>query len=70
MPDDLSKRGEPDKSLLNRSQKHEVDYFIKQLQKEIPGASKQDIEDALESVPTNIRKRETIKDLIKKKLKK
>lgn len=33
MPDNLKNRGEPDRSLLNRNEKWEVDYFVDQFAK-------------------------------------
>ena len=47
MADDKSKSGSPDRNLIAFKQKYEVDYAVKQLQKQFPDATKKDAKDAL-----------------------
>lgn len=45
MPDDLTKRGQPDRSLINMSEDHEVRYWTKHL-----GVSREKLEEAVRKV--------------------
>lgn len=47
MADDKSKVGNPDRNLIAFKEKYEVDYAIKQLQKQFPDATKQAAKEAL-----------------------
>ena len=47
MGDDKKKVGRQDDNLISFKQKYEVDYAIKQLQKQFPEQPKKDVKDAL-----------------------
>lgn len=47
MSDDKSKTGRQDDNLINFKQKYEIDYALRQLQKQFPDEKKQDVKDAL-----------------------
>lgn len=47
MPDDKKKVGKQDDNLISFKQKYEVDYALKQLQKQFPDETKRDIKTAL-----------------------
>lgn len=49
MADDKSKVGRQDDNLISFKQKYEFDYAVKQLHKEFPGETKQEVKDALTS---------------------
>jgi len=47
MSDDKTKRGTPDRNLINFKEKYEFSYAVKQLQKQVPETTKQHAKDAL-----------------------
>ncbi len=47
MADDKSKIGKPDRNLINFKEKYEFDYALKQLQKQAPTRTKQEVKTAL-----------------------
>jgi hypothetical protein len=47
MSDNKKKIGQPDRNLINFKEKYEFDYAVKQLQKQVPEATKKDAQDAL-----------------------
>lgn len=47
MTDDKNNKGNPDRNLISFKQKYEFDYAVKQLQKQVPDATRQDAKDAL-----------------------
>ena len=47
MADDKKKVGAPDRNLIAFKQKYEVDYAVKQLQKQFPDEGKRAVKDAL-----------------------
>ncbi len=47
MADNKDKRGNPDRNLISFKQKYEFDYAVKQLQKQVPDATRQEAKDAL-----------------------
>ena len=47
MTDNKKKTGKPDSYLISFKEKYEVDYAVKQLQKEFPNEAKQKVKDAL-----------------------
>lgn len=47
MSDNKKKIGQPDRNLISFKQKYEVDYALKQLQKQFPEETKKDIKEAL-----------------------
>lgn len=47
MADDKTKTGKEDDNLISFKQKYEVDYAVKQLQKQVPDVTKRDAKDAL-----------------------
>jgi len=47
MTDDKTKRGAPDRNLINFKEKYEFDYAVKQLQNQIPDTTKQAAKEAL-----------------------
>lgn len=42
MADDKKNVGKPDRNLISFKQKYEFDYAVKQLQKQVPDATKQE----------------------------
>ncbi|EIJ45930.1 hypothetical protein GWL_29580 [Herbaspirillum sp. GW103] len=63
--DDLSKRGQPDRSLLNRHEKWEVDYFVKQFSQQYGTPPSQGVEDKarrliLSVLPSDVRQRDLV----------
>lgn len=47
MADNKKNIGKPDRNLISFKQKYEFDYAVKQLQKKVPEATKQEAKDAL-----------------------
>lgn len=47
MSDDKKKIGQPDRNPISFKEKYEVDYAVKQLQKQFPEETKKDVKDAL-----------------------
>jgi hypothetical protein len=47
MSDDKNKRGQQDRNLISFRQKYEVDYAVKQLQKQFPDETKKEVKGAL-----------------------
>lgn len=47
MSDNKKKIGQPDRNLISFKEKYEVDYALKQLQKEFPKETKKDVKEAL-----------------------
>ena len=47
MGDDKKKTGTPDRNLISFKQKYEFDYAVKQLQKQVPDATKTEANTAL-----------------------
>jgi hypothetical protein len=47
MADDKKNIGKPDRNLISFKEKYEVDYAVKQLQKQVPDTTKQEARDAL-----------------------
>jgi hypothetical protein len=47
MSDDKNKRGGPDRNLISFKQKYEFDYAVKQLQNQVPDATKTEAKEAL-----------------------
>lgn len=47
MSDNKKKIGRPDRNLISFKEKYEVDYALKQLQKQFPEETKKDIREAL-----------------------
>lgn len=47
MADNKKKVGKPDRNLISFKQKYEVDYAVKQLQKQFPSETKQVVKQAL-----------------------
>ena len=47
MADDKKKTGNPDRNLISFKQRYEVDYAVKQLQKQFPDESKTAVKAAL-----------------------
>jgi hypothetical protein len=47
MADNKQKRGSPDRNLISFKERYEVDYAVKQLQKQVPGTTRQEAKDAL-----------------------
>lgn len=47
MSDDKKKIGKPDRNLISFKEKYEVSYAVKQLQKQFPDETKQEVKNAL-----------------------
>jgi hypothetical protein len=47
MSDDKKKVGAPDRNLISFKEKYEVDYAVKQLQKQVPDTTKLEAKEAL-----------------------
>jgi hypothetical protein len=47
MSDNKNKRGKPDRNSISFKEKYEFDYAAKQLQKQFPNETKQDVKGAL-----------------------
>ena len=47
MADNKTKRGNPDRYLISFKEKYEVNYAVKQLQKQVPDTTRQEAKDAL-----------------------
>lgn len=47
MADDKTKTGREDDNLISFKQKYEVDYAVKQLQKQVPDVTRKEAKDAL-----------------------
>lgn len=47
MSDNKKKIGKPDRNLISFKQNYEVDYAIKQLQKQFPDETKKEVKEAL-----------------------
>ena len=47
MADDKKKQGKQDDNLISFNQKYEMNYALKQLQKQFPDETKKDVKDAL-----------------------
>ena len=47
MTDDKSNIGKPDRHLISFKERYEVDYAVKQLQKQVPDTTKQEAKAAL-----------------------
>ena len=47
MSDDKKNRGNPDRNLISFKEKYEFDYAAKQLQKQVPDATRQEAKNAL-----------------------
>jgi len=47
MADDKKNVGQPDRNLISFKEKYEFDYAARQLQKQFPGETKQDVKEAL-----------------------
>jgi len=47
MSDDKTKIGKADRNLISFKQKYEVNYAVKQLQKQFPDETKKEVKDAL-----------------------
>ncbi len=47
MADNKNKIGKPDRNLIAFTQKYEVDYALKQLQKQFPDETKKEVKEAL-----------------------
>jgi len=72
MSDDKTKRGQPDRNLINFKEKYEFDYAVKQLQKQFPDETKKDVKEALTEAAREVSPsegREKIMTRAKKKLK-
>lgn len=47
MSDNKKKIGKPDRNLISFKQKYEINYAVKQLQKQFPSETKKEVKDAL-----------------------
>lgn len=47
MTDNKKNIGKPDRNLISFKEKYEVDYAVKQLQKQVPDTTKQEAKEAL-----------------------
>jgi hypothetical protein len=47
MSDNKKKIGQPDRNLISFKEKYEVDYALRQLQKQFPEETKKDVKEAL-----------------------
>jgi indole-3-glycerol phosphate synthase len=47
MTDNKKNIGKPDRNLISFKERYEVDYAVKQLQKQVPNTSKQEAKEAL-----------------------
>lgn len=47
MADDKKKIGRPDRNLISFKEKYELNYAVKQLQKQVPNTTRQEAKDAL-----------------------
>jgi hypothetical protein len=54
MTDDKKNRGNPDRNLISFKEKYEVDYAVKQLQKQVPNTTRQEAKDALTSAAKKV----------------
>lgn len=54
MTDDKKNIGKPDRNLISFKEKYEVDYAVRQLQKQVPDTTKQEAKDALFSAAKKI----------------
>ncbi|MES2930781.1 MAG: hypothetical protein V4665_03280 [Patescibacteria group bacterium] len=54
MADNKKKTGKPDSYLISFKEKYEVDYAVKQLQKEFPDEKKQAVKEALIAAATKV----------------
>lgn len=54
MTDNKKKIGQPDRNLINFKQKYEFDYAVKQLQKQFPEETKQEVKSALTQAANKI----------------
>lgn len=73
MADNKNKRGKPDNYLISFKQKYEVDYAVKQLQKQFESKTKQQVTKALTDAAKSVdpsRGREKIMRVARKNLRK
>jgi hypothetical protein len=71
MADDKKNIGKPDRNLISFKEKYEVEYAVKQLQKQVPDTTKQEAKKTLIAAATKIdpsRGREKIMAAARKKL--
>jgi len=54
MPDDKRNIGKPDRNLISFKEKYEFNYALKQLQKQFPDETKQEVKDALTSAAKKV----------------
>ncbi len=54
MTDNKQKRGNPDRNLISFRENYEFDYAVKQLQRQVPGTTRQEARDALTVVAKKI----------------
>ncbi len=54
MADNKSKRGKPDSYLISFKERYEVDYAVKQLQKQFPAKTKTEVKKALTKAASEI----------------
>ena len=64
MPDDPKKKGEPDRSLFDRSQEHEMRYMIDEIRKLRPDVPSEKIRRVINSAPSKLIKRDEFKKYI------
>lgn len=71
MADNKKNVGSPDRNLISFKENYEVDYAVKQLQKQFPDETKKDVKDALFEAAKQVKPsegREKIMQLARKEL--